>query len=439
MSLPHDHRLVELKHYMLDIAEMLTRYWVMPESDPLYRILLQELKTSTDRGAILTSLRALCRISMNLPDNNDLEGVPLAIINKLSNYLLLEDEELVSASLDFLYQYTAVPKNVAILLANAESVECPIAPLVKDLSRLLRHGENEIQIKSLLQQAIAEVPAETIPSVPADLMRQLLQKDEPERSNLWLKCVFEEHKDSEITQIALWQAYQSRFTPYSHGGGVPNAPGLLPAAEFIKNVSIIFENATAQVVNGPSSKFIIKGIRPRRIPVDLRQHVYIQCLWRPPSDPKPCNEYFPDVRFLRAHINATHLNIPVGYTKEDGYPIFDISAADQVVQNLDCHWNGTCHRFTTRNKHPVKEATQLNLALHMGIHMEPYEPKYLKAQRLKRSPTATTSTTSEQQQHIVPPKSFHPNTLGPRGMHDPRILADSETGKPLPRSAIPEE
>ncbi|KAI4137715.1 MAG: hypothetical protein LQ341_005016 [Variospora aurantia] len=424
LSLPDDPRLVELRHYMLDIAEMVTRYWVMPRNDPLYRILLDEINRSSDRGAILTSLRAICRISMNLKDNNNLLSVPMTVVGKLASYLLLQDEELVGATLDFMYQYTAVPSNVAILLLHSNNPKYRLTPLMKELCRLLRHGEVEVQVKSILQQAIPDIPAETIPDVPDDLLRQLLQMDEPERSNTWLKCVFEEHKDSEITQIALWQAYQSRFTPFSNTA-LANAPGLLPAAEFIKNVSIIFENATAQVVNGTTSKFIIKGIRPRHIPIDTRQQPYLRCLWQPPSTTKPCNVFLPKPEDLYSHILTAHLGVPriSEGSSEDATGKFDPSSAHTIDPSIECHWSH-CLRFT--HGRPPLPRTKANLAHHIKVHLPNNTTTSGKPKPLSSSNRTSATATYP----------FKPNTLGPHGAHDPRLLVGADGRTPLTRTDV---
>ncbi|KAL9047090.1 MAG: hypothetical protein Q9206_006903 [Seirophora lacunosa] len=424
LSLPDDPRLTELRHYLLDVAEMVTRYWVMPENDPLYRILLDEINRSSDRGAILTSLRAICRISMNLKDNNNLSSVPITVVEKLASYLLLQDEELVGAALDFLYQYTAVPSNVAILLLHSNNPTYRLAPLMKELCRLLRHGEVEVQAKSLLQHAIPDIPAETIPDVPDDLLRQLLQMDEPERSNTWLKCVFEEHKDSEITQIALWQAYQSRFTPFSNTA-LANASGLLPAAEFIKNVSIIFENATAQVVNGTTSKFIIKGIRPRHTPIDTRRQAYLRCLWQPPSTTKPCDVFLPKPEDLYTHILTAHIGVTRTPEGGEGAGEWDQSDAHIFDMDIECHWSH-CLRFT--HGRPRLEKSKAQLARHIKVHLPSAgggggKPK----------PSSSSSSSNRTPANATYP--FTPNTLGPHGAHEPRLLVGPD-GKPRPRADI---
>ncbi|KAL8671156.1 MAG: hypothetical protein Q9168_004333 [Polycauliona sp. 1 TL-2023] len=423
LNLPHDLRLTELRHYMWDIAECLVPYWVMPnppKSDPLYQLLLHEIQESADRGAIVTCLRTLCRISMNLTVNNNISGVPPELINKIVSWSLLQDDELVGVALDLLYQYTANPMNVALLLYRHKSRECPLPPLLGRMSSLLRHGEAETQSKVILQHAVAEVPAETIPGIPSDLLQKLLQMDEPERSNVWLKCVFEEHKDSEITQIALWHAYQTRFVPHSNPA-VPNSTGLLPAAEFIKNVSIIFETATAQVVNGVQNKFIIKGIRPRRHPTDPRHHIYLRCTWKLPGQSEPCNEYLSNADTLKHHLWQAHCGLK---HKEGSTTQYSAEQTKTPNQKIDCYWNGNCHRLS--EGYPKVDPTIYNLVRHLPIHI-PQENKDFHANKIQKTASSGASL-----HHFVP------NTLGSRGAHDPRFLANAK-GLPISRSEIDPE
>lgn len=418
LNLPYDHRLTELRHYMWDIAECLVPYWTMPNppsSDPLYQLLLNEIVETPDRGAIIACLRTLCRISMNLTINNNISQVPLKMINKMVNWCLLQDEELVAAALDFLYQYTASPSNVAILLYNHNSCECPLPSLLSRMTSLLHHSESEVQTKVILQHPVPEIPATNLPNIPADLLQNLLQMDEPERSNVWLKCVFEEHKDSEITQIALWTAYQTRFMQYANQN-LPNATGLLPAAEFIKNVSVIFENATAQVVNGVQNKFIIKGIRPRRHPTDLRHHVYLRCMWKPPGQPNYCNEYLPNGNALEHHLWQVHCGLKF---KEGSTTQYSAEGTQAINRQVDCYW-GSCHRISEGV--PKLDPSVFNLVRHIPVHI-PYEGKH--AHKNYKMAPATNNP-------------FVPNTLGPRGAHDPRFWAD-EKGLPVARSEIDPE
>lgn len=105
-----------------------------------------------------------------------------------------------------------------------------------------------------------------IPTLSHDLLQKIITFSEPERSKHWLRAVVEEDADSNITQLKLWQAYQAQLkSPH------------VPAADFIRNMSTTFNGAEAQTVTtadkgGTSSKYIIKGIRPRSSAITLHEH-----------------------------------------------------------------------------------------------------------------------------------------------------------------------
>ena len=92
-----------------------------------------------------------------------------------------------------------------------------------------------------------------------DRVGQLWNMREPGRANRWLSEVLEKDDDSGVTQIAIWKSYESAFKP---NRDVP----VLEATILIHNASKIFENASAQIIEGPEKKFIIKGVRPRSMP-----------------------------------------------------------------------------------------------------------------------------------------------------------------------------
>lgn len=348
LNLPALDSVVELKHYALDIAEQLTKYLSFGVQDPLYLSLLTQLQ-SQDRGAILTSLRAISRISMNLEENNRLLGVPKAAVQNIMDWTLLNDEDLVHACLDFLYQYTAVVDNVDFLITDLQ-----VEPLINQLTRLLLHGAKVVEREWSLGREYKRPPPESIADVPEDLLEELLKLDEPERSSQWLRCLFEEDKDESITQIALWTAYQKEFTSVVQRSGVRP---MLPAAEFIKNVSTTFaEKAAAQVQQGPVQRFIIKGIRMRSVAVNFQREEYTKCAWRSHSKvAEPCRAYFVESEKMYEHILTKHL----GASK-----LLDGRFDNSKVQNYTCHWNN-CRRYTESS--PATKLSQI--ASHIKIHV----------------------------------------------------------------------
>ncbi|OBT66998.1 hypothetical protein VE03_04245 [Pseudogymnoascus sp. 23342-1-I1] len=377
LNLPNLETLVELKHYALDIVEQLTKYLHFSASDPLYLSLLAQLD-SPDRGAVLTSLRAISRISMNLEDTNRLEGIPPTTLQRILDWTLLDDEDLVNSCLDFLYQYTAVLPNVSLM---TNSIDLP--SLITQLTRLLIYGAKETTRDLLLAPPIRRPPPSEIPPVPAPLLNALLALDEPERSSKWLRCLFEEDKDEAITQIALWQAYQARFAHAVDKMGRP----LLPAAEFIKNVSTTFaDKAAAQVQAGPVQKFIIKGIRIRDAPVDLTGRPYQKCLWTTPTPDgagtHPCGAFFMEPAEMFEHIFSHHLRVPKTASPSPSPPFAGEGAPEAVAAGLKtdegkftndegmyrCLWPG-CTKF--RNPTLIRPA---QLAAHIKIHLPPSAP-----------------------------------------------------------------
>lgn len=348
LNLPKTDSLVELKHYALDIAEQLTKYLSLEAGDPLYESLLAQLG-SQDRGAILTSLRAISRISMNLEESNRLNGISKEALQNITDWTMLHDDDLVHACLDFLYQYTAVVENVDFLISSQQA-----QPLVTQLTRLLAYGARISEKEMPYGREYKLPPPADIAPVPQDLLTELLKLDEPERSSQWLRCLFEEDRDESITQIALWQAYQSRFADHVNETGKP----LLAAAEFIKNVSTTFaERAAAQVQNGPVQKFIIKGIRMRSVPVDFKGEEFSKCLWRTSGHGSGlCEQYFMAPEKMYHHILTAHLGATV---RPDGS--FDNSQVGKYV----CLWN-KCHRFKDA------PATKLSrIAGHIKVHLPP--------------------------------------------------------------------
>ncbi|KAI1815925.1 hypothetical protein GGS20DRAFT_540734 [Poronia punctata] len=303
LCLPNLEMLVEVKHFALDIAEQITPWLLLDSSDPLYQTLLAQLD-STDRGTILTALRAVSRISMNLDATNKLQGVPVVVLRNIMNWLLLNDEELVDACLDFLYQYTAVVANVERLLeaVNMENV-------VPHLVRLLAHGAKRVREEKVLEPEKKALCTEEVPPLPLDLHEKLRDTDEPHRCYYWLQSLFEEDAESNITQIAIWQAYQGSFGALA--GGMRNT---LSAADFIRNVSHVFVNARAQIIRGPGEvqRFIIEGIRARTAPIHYEtKEEYTPCQWQVAKGAfsKRCHQFFLEGEQMWLHILTTHLGV----------------------------------------------------------------------------------------------------------------------------------
>lgn len=363
LNLPPSNSTVEMKHIALDIAEQLTPNLILEANDPLYRTLLMQLK-SVDRGSILTSLRALARISMNLSETNKLGGIPLEILEVIIDWLMLNDDELLDACLDFLYQYTAVVPNLENLLSFRLSKPEKPESLVRHLARLLSHGAKQVPYTQILKPEVKIPCNEEVAPLPHDLQERLLIMEEPERCYMWLRCLFEEDADSSITQIAIWTAYQSSFNSRLTQMGKT----MISPADFIRNVTHVWATAGAQIIRGPkgeNQKFIIKGIRARPRPVDPDNEgkEYFRCLWSLPG-PKyqKCNLFFANAEKMFYHILSAHLS-----ETADDTGSFPNKEAD-----YRCFWAG-CQKFATPTKMPLSALMQ-HVKTHLMAVQQNFEP-----------------------------------------------------------------
>lgn len=335
INAPKQSRLNEVKNDALDIAEEVTKFMRTDPQDPLW-ISLVNCLDSPDRAHIVRALWALTHFSTELDEadgNRAIESLAKPTLQQLYYHTLMDlDKDLLSGTLDFWYQYTLSPDNIETLMGV---INFPIV-FVPRMVALLTYEARPTKKETVLQEEKVAPPPSEIPRVPPELLEKLMELSEPERSSQWLRCCFVEDHDCEITQIALWQAYQSRFADQRLANS-----GVLPAAEFIKNVSNTFTNAQAQVINGPgtSTKFIIKGIRPLETAYTFEGFPYLYCKWADNSKPsKMCQRAFTSPTDLRSHVFADHMSLEAEETPGQ----FKLEAAKTPIHT--CEWDN-CSRF----------------------------------------------------------------------------------------------
>ena len=426
LNLPTHPSVTELQHYALEIAEQLTRFWYLDAHHPLYRSLLVQID-SEDRGRIITSLRALGRIAMNLEATNKMPGVTQKTLQSLCDWLLVEDEELRNACLDFLYLFTGFVENVEMLVN-----EIDVESLVNQLVRLLQFGSQAFEERrSNPKSSKSASLADGAPKLSSAIIEQLVTLDEPERSSQWLRTCFEEDPTGEITQIQLWSAYNAAFADTMTTNSVLKA--LMPAKDFITNVSTTFGSASAQVINNNGApKYTIRGIRPRSVPVDpSTKKPYMRCCWHPPSllngfsDTKhstakiECGEYASGSKAMWEHIVSTHLKVPRDETGKwllEQKPDIDMENGDAVSPTKPtkyfCHWGGCAH-FGPTGTDSAFEAGQ-----HVKTHLPDTSLRYAIHARHNRTPSNSAPlTTSAQARHEnFQPQFGQPVGLGSLGM-----------------------
>ncbi|KAG6002390.1 hypothetical protein E4U43_001127 [Claviceps pusilla] len=348
LHLPPKDIVVELKHMALDIAEQITPFMVLEANDALYKSLLAQL-ASDDRGSIITALRALGRISMNLEATNRLSDVPTEVLERISHWLLLNDDELMDACLDLLYQYTAVVPNVDSLIRSKVTEN-----LVEHLIRLLAHGARKVHRDFILSPEKKLPSQDNIPAMPEDLLQQMLKLEEPERVHKWVKCFFEEDSDSFVTQLAAWQAYQSAFVSPLKALGQP----MITPADFIRNSTSVYKDSNAQVLREPGEpqqKFIIHGIRARPCPLNFDGVEYCRCLWQSATGKEDdrCGQFYLQPQQMWNHILKKHL----GETRNSS------NQFDNSEKAFTCKWD-QCRAYTQPTKLHLH-----NFARHIHTHI----------------------------------------------------------------------
>jgi len=172
----------ELQHYALETAEQVSAYYQIDSKDPYYQSLLAQL-ASRDRGKLVTTLRTVARLGMRYPENKRLEDVPNEILLNLCEWIMVDDDELRSACLDFLFQFTSVADNVEILSRSVD-----VKALVRQLAKLLMLNAKEVSRMGSLRQTVEnDDPQPTqVPRLGREMIEFLLNNyEEPVRSSHW--------------------------------------------------------------------------------------------------------------------------------------------------------------------------------------------------------------------------------------------------------------
>ncbi|KAI5306683.1 vesicular-fusion protein S17, partial [Ascosphaera pollenicola] len=178
---------VEIVNNALETAEMVAPFWVFEKEDGFVPGLLECLK-SGDRTHLVLALRVFVCWGMDRPDARKEmcldEYMTSEMLTSLCNTLLLEqDRELLSTVLDFLYQYTSVPANVAHIIALLDS-SLPIS-LIPRLTNLLLFEAEPLLDERIDQEEIHVPPPNDIPDIPPTLHAEICRLPEPDRCSAW--------------------------------------------------------------------------------------------------------------------------------------------------------------------------------------------------------------------------------------------------------------
>lgn len=109
-------------------------------------------------------------------------------------------------------------------------------------------------------------------------------------------------------------------------------------------------------MNGPTPRFVIKGIRARQAPVDAKGRPYMQCSWHLDDD-STCGEFAQQAKSMWEHVISMHLGM-----SKDLAGKWDI--AQQDTRRYSCHWSN-CKRFQAGGKATTAFAVGMHLKTHL--------------------------------------------------------------------------
>lgn len=221
-----------------------------------------------------------------------------------------------------------------------------------------------------------------------------------------LRTCFEEDPTGEITQITLWGAYNQAFNDVMQAQ--PHHKMLMPAKDFITNVSSTFPGATAQVlqISTTQQKYTIRGIRPRSVPVDpIGRRPYMRCQWQAPAllnghaDTKhsaaitECGEYAPTAKQMWEHVLSAHLKVPRDDTGKwllETKPDISMTNGEATSPTLryNCYWGGCTHFDPVTGSASAYEVGQ-----HLKTHLPDASSKSAQRQKHNRTPSNSTLLT----------------------------------------------
>lgn len=85
-----------------------------------------------------------------------------------------------------------------------------------------------------------------------------------------MKTMFVSKPDGELTQVDFWNLYKDAFAPFA------DPHPLLVASDVIKNVTNVFPQAQAMVLQGPIQRFIVRGVDRRKVSAANERY---RCQW----------------------------------------------------------------------------------------------------------------------------------------------------------------
>ncbi|OZJ06843.1 hypothetical protein BZG36_00181 [Bifiguratus adelaidae] len=313
LGLPSRSRFMEIKQHCLDVLENISPQILLRSTHEDIYVILSELLYTSDRALILGSVRTLTRLAVNEGNEKVLSNIDINVVQRLYELLLLNDEELLAATLEYFYQYSSLHGNF-----NTQLIACCPADLVGVLVGFLKAQSG------LSLDADPSQKKPTSSSAIPDLT-DYEELQEPYRCLGWIKQNFETSSADNFMCLGdIYKIYHARFAD--------EGMKLLGAADLVVVIEIAFRGITK--MESPTGEYSepILNVRLHGIRLTTSEEIASKpkstannvpegtCQW------SECQESFPDRTALFGHILNDHV-------------------PKYVSEPYKCHWIN-CDRYS---------------------------------------------------------------------------------------------
>jgi len=289
-----DHAQDENTEVLLHIMEIFhvvaPHLTIIPSTPPQFNPippLLRVVEESSNRTMIIASLGALTVLFSNPTNSIHLASTSPALASSIRYLPLFVDKPLIDACLNYMYCHISHPSMARAFLLHPE-----MPGVLRVLASLLLHEQQSLEKTYTLD---ITGPIHTAPSasqvtrdyeLTKEELDELVSKPEPQRCYDWfvlfllklistqkisrMRSMFIAKTDSELTQVDFWNLYKDAFSPST------DQYPLLVASDVIKNVTSVFPQAQAMVLQGVTQRFVVRGVDRRKVSAVNERY---RCLW----------------------------------------------------------------------------------------------------------------------------------------------------------------
>ncbi|KAL0137490.1 hypothetical protein V8B55DRAFT_1528739 [Mucor lusitanicus] len=290
-------------HYShcIDILENMTPFVELGPFDAIIGCLNSLLMNATERSVILGSIRILTMLASNSVSNlHYLLPTSSQVANRITQFLIANDEELIGVSLEYLFQYSRQSISFGqhlLALHDGADIGIMVSLLMtpcKFFRPLIVHQQDSPQRSSSGDSLFFTHQHGSVPCVPN--LSSYQQLDEPYRCLGWLKDKFELSNASSVLSLDdMYLLYEMRF-------GHEKA---LRMKEFYTVLKIAFPIATGSIDGSPGRQgAILEGTTIRGLQVKmciLQDGNELMCQWT------NCSQSFDDEQLLQSHVLHDHI------------------------------------------------------------------------------------------------------------------------------------